>query len=562
MVSDGRLICAIEEERIRRVKHWAGLPTLSVKWCLEYSGTDLGDVDYIAVSRDPSAHLHKKILRVLRKSPGLGFLKKRLQNAVRIKDIGSGLAEALGVDRSELETKVRNIEHHRAHLASAFFVSPYREAACLSVDGFGDFLSVMRGVGRENRIDVKDWVEYPHSLGILYTALTQFLGFRNYGDEYKVMGLSAYGEPRYLDEMRNIVILKDNGLFELDTSYFLHDTEGVDMLWEDGVPCVGRIFSERLCELLGKPREDGEEISALHRNVASSLQAIYEETFFRMINDIHEKTGAEALTLSGGCAQNSLANGKIPHNTPYRDIYIPPASYDAGTAVGAAYWLWNMELGNARGFNMDSPYIGPEYGDAEIATALEQTGVTHVKYDGVSLIEKVAEDIARGKVVGWFQGRTEWGPRALGNRSILVDPRRKDMQDILNKRIKRREWFRPFAPSILEDYLGQWFENDTPVPFMEKVYKIRPEKRGLIPAASHVDGTGRLQTVTASSNPRYYALIRKFHELTDVPVLLNTSFNENEPIVNSPSQAIECFKRTKMDVLVIGNYYVNSRTDY
>lgn len=558
LVADGRLVCAIEEERIRRIKHWAGLPTESIRWCLGYAGIDISDIDYIAISRNPSAHLHKKILRVLTKTPSLNFLKNRLQNVSKVTDIKTTIAAALGTHVSDIRAKVQNVEHHRAHIGSAFLVSPFDESLCVSVDGFGDFLSAMRGIGRGNKIEILDWVEYPHSLGIFYTAFTQFLGFSRYGDEYKVMGLSAFGEAAYLDKMKNIVRLKDNGLFEIDTSFFLHDKEGVDMVWENGEPTLGRLFSDKVFELFGKPRETEEEITRHHQDMASSVQAMYEEAFFHMLKDIYQKTGIDKLTLAGGCIQNSLANGKVFEKTLFKEIYIPPASYDAGTAIGAAFWVWSVMLGNERDFIMDNPYWGPEFTDREIEGILKNKGIRYEKLNDSELFIRTARDIANGKIIGWFQGRTELGPRALGNRSILADPRDKRIKDILNERIKRRENFRPFAPSVIEGFASKWFEGSYLAPFMEKIYRVRPEKRQLIPAVVHTDGTGRLQTVSESINLRYYRLIEEFYRLTGVPMVLNTSFNENEPIVNTPLDALECFLRTKMDVLVLENYYVLS----
>lgn len=556
LVADGKVVCAIEEERVRRIKHWAGLPTEAVKWCLQYAGADIRDIDHIAISRNPSAHVHKKILRVLTKAPSLGFLRNRLHNVARVSDVKSGIAEAFGIRASDIRSRVHNIEHHRSHLASAFLVSPFDTAVCVSVDGFGDFLSAMRAIGKENRIEVVDYVEYPHSLGIFYTAFTQFLGFWNYGDEYKVMGLSAYGKPTHLDEMRKIVKLKKNGLFELDTAFFLHDKEGVEMVWENGAPALGKLFSDKLGQLCGKPREREEEVSERHKDIASSIQAMYEEVFFHLLNHAYQKTGIDTLALAGGCIQNSLANGKIFEKTPFKEVFIPPASYDAGTAIGAAYWVWNVALGNKRDFVMTDPYLGPEFSDEDIGNALRDQGLRFEKLDDDELLRRTARDIANGKIVGWIQGRTEWGPRALGNRSILADPRKKDMKDILNERIKRRESFRPFAPSILEDFVSEWFEGSYPVPFMEKVYPIRAEKKKFIPAVVHEDGTGRLQTVSKNVNEKYYRLIEEFYRLTKVPIVLNTSFNEKEPIVNTPSDAIDCFLRTKMDVLMMGNFYI------
>ncbi|MCW1309670.1 MAG: carbamoyltransferase C-terminal domain-containing protein [Candidatus Nanoarchaeia archaeon] len=556
LVVDGKLIAAIEEERIRRQKHWAGLPTESVKWLLDYTKIDIKDVDYIAVGRNPSAHMHKKILRVMKKTPSFSFLKSRLDNASKIGDLKSDIAKSLGVDPSLIRAKIENVEHHRAHIASSFLVSPFDEAVSISIDGFGDFVSTMRGIGRGNEIEISDWVEFPHSLGIFYTALTQFLGFWKYGDEYKVMGLSAMGEPKYVDIMRKIIKVTDNGFFKLDNDYFLHDKQGVDMIWNGGDPEIGRLFSDKMIKDLGEPRDKKEDINEKYQDIAASVQEIYEEVFFHILNESYKKFKVDKLTLSGGSIQNSLANGKIFERTPFKEVYIPPASPDAGTAVGAAFWVWNIVLGNKRDFIMNSPFWGPEFSDVEIESILNENKIKYQKLNDEELVMKVAEAIKNGKIVGWFQGRTEWGPRALGNRSILVDPRKKEMKDILNERIKRREKFRPFAPSVLEDHVTEWFENSYPVPFMEKVYKIKSDKRELIPAVTHFDGTGRLQTVSKSMNIKYYKLIEQFYKLTNVPMVLNTSFNENEPIVNTPKDALECFLRTKMDLLALNNYLV------
>ncbi|MCK4859032.1 MAG: carbamoyltransferase [Candidatus Omnitrophica bacterium] len=559
IVVDGKLIAAIEEERIRRIKHWAGFPSEAIKWCLSYADIGIKDVDYITLSRNPLARFHKKILRVFLKKPKLSFLKQRLNNYEKFKSIKANLAQDLEVSENKIKAKVVNVEHHRAHIASSFFVSPLREAAVVSIDGFGDFVSVMTGVGKENKIKISDIVEFPHSLGIFYTALTQFLGFCNYGDEYKVMGLSAYGEPTYLDKMREIVKLKNNGLFKLDTSYFLHDSQGVEMTWLNEKPLIGRLFSDKLSELLGKPRKEGEELSQRFRDIAASTQSIYEEAFFHILNHLYKKTGLKSIALAGGCIQNSLANGKIADMTSFENIYIPPAAYDAGGAIGSAFYLWNQILDKPREFVMNSPFWGPSFDEKEIKQILEKKAVKYEKLDEKELIRRASKNIADGKVVGWFQGRTECGPRALGNRSILADPRKKEMKDVLNSRIKKREWFRPFAPSILEEKAGEYFESSLPVPFMEKVYKIRKEKRELIPAICHIDGTGRMQSVNYEINPKYYDLIKEFENLTGIPIVLNTSLNENEPIVNTPQDALNCFLRTKMDVLVLENFYISCK---
>jgi len=566
IVIDGRLVAGIEEERFRRVKHWAGYPSLSVEYCLAEAGVDIQGVDAIAVNRNPSANMLKKALFALARRPTLGAIRKRLENASKLRDIAAVIAEHLKADRESLAAKVQTIEHHRAHLASAFFVSPFSNAAVLSVDGFGDFVSSMWGVGRGNRIEVQDEVIFPHSLGLFYTAITQFLGFGHYGDEYKVMGLAPYGKPTEMTKMREIVRVGNKGKFELNLDYFLHHTEGVTMQWEGGSPHVAAVFTPLLEDLLGPSRKPDEPLTDYHKNLAASMQEMYEEAFFNIVNHLQKTTGETTLCLAGGCAYNSVANGKIFERSAFRDLYIQSAAGDAGGAIGAAYWVWNQIEQKPRGFVMDHAYLGPQFTNEEISDALRLRDVENdpeltieVIDDEKLLVQKTAEAIARGEVIGWFQGRSEWGPRALGNRSIVCDPRRADMKDILNLKIKRRESFRPFAPSILRDAVGEWFETDYDVPFMLQVYQIREERRAAIPAVTHVNGSGRLQSVSRSQNQRYYDLIKAFGEITGVPIVLNTSFNENEPVVNTPAEALDCFLRTRMDVLVMGNTITTRR---
>jgi len=562
LIKDGSLITAVEEERFRRIKHWAGFPTKSIKYCLESEVLSLEDIDYIAINRNPKANLYKKVLFTLRNRPSFALIKDSLKNALKVKDIKIIMSERLGMKGQKIKAELYHIEHHRAHMASAFFVSPFERAAILSIDGFGDFVSTMMGIGEGNKIEVIDQVNFPHSLGLFYTALTQYLGFPKYGDEYKVMGLSAYGRPIYLKEMEEIVRLKQNGRFELNLDYFVHHSEGVSMLWEDSEPILGRAYSDRLIEKFGPERRYGEPITEHHQDIAASLQAMYEKAFFHILNYLYERTKIKNLCLAGGCALNSVANGKIFDNTPFKEVYIQPAANDAGGSLGAAYYLYHQIFGKQRNFVMDKVYWGPDFSEAEISEKLKVRSeeLNNCKIEKIDnedkLCKKVAKYIADGKVVGWFQGRMEWGPRALGNRSILVDPRRAEMKDILNARIKRREPFRPFAPSILLEAVGEYFEKDYPDPFMIKVYPIKEDKRKVIPAVTHVDGTGRLQTVSKEENPLYYKLIKEFEKITGVPVVLNTSFNENEPIVCTPDEALDCFLRTKMDVLVLGNVII------
>ncbi len=555
LVVDGELVAAAEEERFNRVKHCAGFPELAARWCLVDAGLEPSDLDHVAVSRDPKANLGQKLLRTIRHGASARYLKARLENAARIRDVGSALAEALGLERTDLRAEVHNVEHHQAHVASAFFVSPFEDAAILSLDGFGDFASTMFAEGHGNRFTVLERVLYPHSLGIFYTAVTQWLGYPEYGDEGKVMGLAPYGKPRYLAKMRDLVRL-DGPLFELGLDYFTHDKEGVDMTWDGGSPTIGRIFSDRMIETFGAPREPGAEITELHEDVAASLQAMLEEAYLHLAETLWERTRLPNLCLAGGVALNAVANGRMLPETPFEEIYIQPAAGDSGTAVGAAFYVWNQVLERPRGFVMEHAYTGPDFGDKEIEAALAEAGLEAERLDDDALVTTVAERIAAGDVVGWFQGRMEFGPRALGHRSIVTDPRRPDMKDVLNARIKHREPFRPFAPSILAERCGEWYEQDYPSPFMVLVYKTAADKRATIPAVNHVDDSGRVQTVEERIEPRYHRLISEFERLTGVPVVLNTSFNENEPIVMSPRDAIDTFKQTKMDVLALGNHLV------
>jgi carbamoyltransferase len=557
IVIDGQLVAAIEEERIRRVKHWAGFPSEAVRFCLNYAGVKLSEVDHIAIGRDPSAHLHKKALFALQKRPSFAAIKERLANMGKVKDLKQTLTDAFGIDPKSLKAQFHNVEHHRAHMASSFFLSPFDKADCLTIDGFGDFVSTMFGRGEGNRIEVSHWVEFPHSMGLFYTAVTQYIGFPKYGDEYKVMGLAPYGEPSCLEDFRKIMRLTSEGRFEMSLDWFNHHSIGVEMQWENGYPEMGSVFSEQWVERYGPVRAYEEPLEQRHKDMARSVQAMAEEIYFHAVNHLAKQNGAKALCLAGGCAFNSVANGKIFEKTPYRDLHIHPAAGDAGTAVGAAFYVWHHVLDKPRDFALEHANWGPDYPDARLKTVLDAQGLAYewIEDDG-ELCRRTAKRIADGDVVGWFQGRSEWGPRALGNRSIVVDPRRPDMKDILNARIKRREWFRPFAPSILEERAGEYFEESYPVPYMLQVYKIRQEKRAELPAVTHEDGTGRLQTVSERNNPLYHRLIRTFGEQTGTPVVLNTSFNENEPIVNTPEEAVDCFARTKMDTLVLGKAMV------
>lgn len=558
---DGELVAAAEEERFRRIKHWAGFPEQAVRYCLAQAGIGLDRVGHVAVNSDPQAHKWRKLAYVALRRPNPALVLQRLRARRQRLSIEAELAKRF--PDQAFKGKVHEVEHHFAHLASAFLVSPFGRAAVLSVDGFGDFSSMAWGEGSGIAIELKDRVLFPHSLGIFYEAMTQFLGFPRYGDEYKVMGLAAYGRPKFLKLLQEVIHTVDGGRFALELKYFRHHREAIEFRWQDCEPSVGTLYTPQLEHLLGRTRKPEEPVEDRHRDLAASVQAMYEEHFFHIARHVHAQTGFDALCIAGGCGMNSVANGKIVQRTPFTQVYVQAAAGDAGGAIGAAAYV-AAHLVHRRPKPMLHANWGPEYSreqiERELAAqreALDQAGC-RVEWigDEAALYRRTAEAIAEGKVVGWFQGRMEWGPRALGNRSILGDPRRADMKDILNLKIKRRESFRPFAPSVLREHVAEWFEQDMDVPFMTQVFMIKPDKRAQIPAVTHVDGTGRLQTVSTDANSRYHALIGEFHRQTGVPMVLNTSFNENEPVVCQPREALDCFLRTKMDVLVLGDCYV------
>ena len=558
LIRDGRILGAAEEERFRRIKHWAGFPSEAIAWCLADAGVDLTDVDHIAINSLPGAHRWRKLFYTAASRPDPRFLLARWRN----KRERAGLPQqlAMAFPNATVRAELHFVEHHRAHLASAFYGSPFPEAAVVSVDGFGDFSSGAWGYGQGTELAIDGQIWFPHSLGAFYTAITQFLGFPHYGDEYKVMGLAPYGQPNRMEAMRRIVRLQADGTYRLDLTWFQHAGQNLPHQWSHGIPSVGQHWSPAIESLLGPARRPEDPLEQHHMDIARSAQAMYEEAFFHLLNALHRLHPTPHLCIAGGCGANSVANGKVTVATPFQKVYVQAAAGDAGGALGAALEVWHR-LGNSRSEPMLQAYLGSEASPAAISSllaepariaALAEAGCAIEELPEEQLCDRVAAAIAEGLVIGWFDGRMEWGPRALGHRSILGDPRRADMKDILNLKIKRRESFRPFAPSVLREAVPEWFERDGDVPFMMQVYPIRPEKRPLIPAVTHVDGTGRLQTVSEAANGRYYHLIRAFEARTGVPMVLNTSFNENEPIVCSPEQALDCFLRTKMDLLVLG----------
>ena len=557
LLIDGQVVSATEEERIRRIKHWAGFPSEAIKFCLEDAGLTLKDIDVITISRDPYANFSLKVLSALKNRLSLGNIKDRVSNIRKASNIEDEFRLHFSDQFSSMKAKFVNVEHHRSHLASAFFVSPFEESAVLSIDGFGDFSSVMTSYGKGNQLTVLDKVNYPHSLGVFYTAFTQYLGFPHYGDEYKVMGLAPYGKALYKEQVRQVIELTSDGLFKLNLNYFNHTRNGVNMTWTDGIPFVDTMYSNQFIKSFGPARGKEEELSQYHKDLAASVQAVTEEVIFHMAEHLRLKTKSENLCLAGGVGQNSVANGKIILNTGFKNLYIPPAAHDAGTSIGSALYYYHQTEKNKRTLVSKTGYYGYKATKEEIEETLTRNNVAFQYFeDREALIDIVTDRIIDGQVIGWYQGRAEFGPRALGHRSIIADPRRNDAKEILNLKIKRRESFRPFAPSILIEKVPDYFEQTDEVPFMEKVFIIKPEMRDKIPAVTHVDGTGRLQSVDKLNEPIYHRLIERFNEKTGVPILLNTSFNENEPIVNTPQEALDCYLRTKMDVLVMDNFYI------
>jgi carbamoyltransferase len=554
---DGNLVAAVEEERFNRVKYAAGFPAQAIRYCLQAAGVTLAEVDHVAIPRDPWARLGTKLRYAIR-MPAFGWDRARAMS--RFAGIRDSLAAACGMSPRDIRAQFYRVEHHRAHLSSAFFVSPFDCAAVLSADGLGDFASTMWATGEGSDLRVHGAVAFPNSMGLYYTALTQYLGFLQYGEEFKVMGLAASGEPAYRDEFRRIIAPEAGVGFRLGLEFFTHHRHGAEMTWSSSTetPTVAPIFSAQLENLLGPARAPGAELETRHRDIAATLQSRMEDIFLHSINELQRISGLRDLCLAGGVAFNCVATGKILTQTGFERVYVQPAAGDAGLSVGAAFHVAHQVLGLPRRFVMEHAYWGPDFSVAQIRRAVD----SHISGSTIQVHELAAEEVPRhaaellaaGKIVGWFQGRMEWGPRALGNRSILADPRRPDMKETLNRRVKHRENFRPFAPSVLQEAAPDYFECSHPSPFMTFAFPVRPEKRSEIPAPTHIDGTARLQTVSRSANPLFCKLIEAFARLTGVPVLVNTSFNDNEPIVCRPEEALDCFLRTHLDALVIGNF--------
>ena len=569
LVRDGRLIAAAEEERFTRKKHDYDFPQHAIDFCLEAGGIRGADLDYAVFFEKPFLKFERLLLTSLQTFP-------RSHRVFR-EAMVTWLADKLWV--RELIRKRLNVppskilfsEHHLSHAASAFYCSPFEEAAILTIDGVGEWTTASLGTGKGTEVRLLEEIRFPHSLGLLYSAFTAYLGFEVNEGEYKVMGMAPFGTPRCVDKVHKLIRIDEDGSFALDMDYFSFHYS------------TDRTFNGRFIQLFGPPRDpqapfftlasgypsyfgdkpsNYEELAKRNQyyaDVAASVQAVTEEVMLRMAQAAHKATGLTKLCLAGGVALNSAGNGRILREAPFDDIYVQPAAGDGGGALGAALYGYHAVLGKPRTFTMEHAYWGKEYGEGVIGTFLEESGVRFERFDDEEkLMARVVDGLQQGKVVGWFQGRFEWGPRALGNRSILADPRRVEMKDIVNTKIKFREPYRPFAPSVLADKSGDFFElrepaRHYPARFMLYVVGVKEDKRSIVPAITHVDGTARLQTVSRATAPQFYRLIERFGEATGVPVLLNTSFNlKGEPIVNTPREAFATFRRSEMDVLVLG----------
>jgi carbamoyltransferase len=558
LVGEDGLIAAIAEERINRKKHCGGFPKLAVQEVLRLAGATASDLTDIAVARDPRANLVAKLAFVAR-HPVVNAPRalSRLRIHRRVASSRELMAETLGLRHESLRARFHAVEHHVAHIASAFYPSPLERATGFSCDNTGDFATSMIAACEGTRIDVRRRGLWPHSLGVLYTAICQYAGFTKFGEEYKVMGLSAYGVNRFAPEMRRLATYHRGRGIALDLGYFRHHliTEG---LIEDqsGQILVPQLWGERMLSLLGPPRLPQDPITDRDRDLAASLQVRFEEIYLALVGGAVEETGMRDVAMAGGSVLNSVGNGRLLTERVVDRAYFHPAASDDGTAAGAALHVNHGIYGARRTVKVGGAYVGTEWRDEDIEKALVESGLAHQRLGRAPLLGHAADAIAQGKIVGWFQGREEWGPRALGNRSILCHPGWPEMKATLNARIKNREPFRPFAPAVLSEKLSTCFQGTHEVPYMIVVYKVRPEWKERLSAVTHEDGTGRVQTVRREDNSLFYDLILDFEKRTGIPVLLNTSFNENEPIVHTPAQAIDCYARTRMDALGIGSFWL------
>jgi carbamoyltransferase len=549
LVKDGQLVAAAEEERFNRIKHYSDFPELAVKYCLEEAGITIDEVDHIGYYEKPFVKFNRILETILADWPRtyLPWLKSMPIWLTQKLNLAGEIQKELGTDKDILFC-----QHHLSHAASAFLVSPFDEAAIITADGVGEWTTTGWGTGRGVDIDMTHEIRFPHSVGLLFSAITAYLGFRVNDAEWKVMGLAPYGTPTYVDKFREVVDIRDDGSFRFNMKYFAHTYSTTSMI------------NRRWEALFGRPMRPAEtELDDFHRDIAHSGQKIVEEIMVKMANHVQRETGMKNLCVAGGVGLNCVANWRMLQESPFEDIYIQPAAGDSGGALGTAFYIYNTVLKNKREFVMTQGYWGPSFTDDEIHAALRSNDAKYERIDDdEELFDRTAKMIEDGQVVAWFQGRLEFGPRALGARSLVADARNPKMKDIINSKVKFREAFRPFAPSVLKERAHEYFEmpENFDAPFMLLVPRVREEMHAVLPAITHADGTGRVQTVTERDNGRYYQLIKKFGERTGVPVVINTSFNvRGEPIVCTPQDAYNTFVNTGIDVLVIGNYVVTEK---
>ena len=562
LISNGKIIAAAEEERFVRLKHYNEFPVKAISFCLKEAKISLNDVDYFTLNNSPSSNFLQKIQYGLNNLKKISYLKKKYFSKKKKFDLVYYFKKHFKFNLNK--NKISYVDHHLSHISSAYYCSKYKDSVVLSIDGSGDFTSAAWGEAINNKIKIHKRIFFPNSLGIFYETLTQYLGFKYFGDEYKVMGLAAYGKPIYYEKLKKIFFNKVNKDFKINQSFLNIEGKDIKYRWQNKKLTSKDFFKEKYFKnlLKIKKRKPNKKLEQKHIDLAASVQRLYEEFLFIILKELNVKFKSKNLCFAGGCAMNSVANGKIKDFSRFKNIFIQPASGDAGGALGSALYVYNKHNKSPKGRKNFNSYLGPNFSNDEIYKTIEKKLKKNknkfkiIKLDSKKLSEVIAKEISTGAVVGFFHGKMEWGARALGNRSILCDPRNSNVQDLLNKKIKRRESFRPYAPSILREKMKDWFLISDEVPHMMQVYKINKKKQKFIPAVTHVDGTGRLQSVKKSDNLIYYNLIKEFYKITKIPMLLNTSFNENEPIVCNPDQAINTFLRTKLDLLVMENWVV------
>ena len=563
LIKDGEILAAVEEERFNRIKHWSGFPEQAIKFCLNKSNIDINEINYITTNSNFYSNLHLKVYFSINKIVNPAFLINQIIRKRKKTNLKNTIKKSFSINK--LFPKIVNIDHHLSHISSSFFCSPFDESISISIDGFGDFASLVIAKNIHNKTEIISRVLFPNSAGVLYQAVTQYLGFKNYGDEYKVMGMAGFGEKKYEDQFNQIVTIKNKGKFEINNKFLNLYNKNFEFNWDGGSPSFNDLYNEQMFINLFnlKPRKTNQEINSDYFSLANSLQLTYEKILFNALNYAKNFSNSKNLCISGGCAMNSLANGKIRKKTQFENIFISSSPGDSGGSIGSALNLYYKIYKDKKHFSQSNPYLGCEFTNENIKNEInknislkDNSKFKIINLDSDELTTFISKKITEGNVIGWFQGRMELGPRALGNRSILCDPRIKNLKDLLNLKIKRRESFRPFAPAILKDYMNDWFDDNFDSPYMMQVVPIKKNKLNIVPAVVHVDGTCRVQTVTNKNNEIFYNLIKKFYDHTSVPILLNTSFNENEPIVNKPAEAINCFLRTKLDILVINNYII------